>query len=177
MKESQINRIFNLIRRTGDKCLIADEKSDEVFALMRLDDYEDLHNNFYGESFEDMSEKEIMDKVERDLSIWRSKHGDEESEGTGVGGAPEIFGFTDVQADKPVEKINLEGDDEDGEGFFGGISAGDSTDLKTAPVVAGGVPEIVSSVSDDALASVEEESLEDLPADPEDENTFLLEPV
>ncbi len=45
MKASQLNRILSLIRKSSEKLLVADSESDDVFVLMKLNDYEDLLSN------------------------------------------------------------------------------------------------------------------------------------
>lgn len=42
MKNSQLERTLRLLRRTGDKAVVVDPGSDDVFMLMNLDSYEDL---------------------------------------------------------------------------------------------------------------------------------------
>ena len=42
MKPNQLNRIINLVRRTGDTMVVLDQATDQSFVLMNADDYEDL---------------------------------------------------------------------------------------------------------------------------------------
>lgn len=42
MNNLQLERTLRLLRRTGDKAVVVDPGSDEVFMLMNLDAYEDL---------------------------------------------------------------------------------------------------------------------------------------
>lgn len=42
MNNNQLNRALKILRKTGDKFLVMDKDSDEVFALMSLDQYENL---------------------------------------------------------------------------------------------------------------------------------------
>jgi hypothetical protein len=55
MKASQLNRILGLIRKSSEKLLVADSESDDVFVLMKLNDYEHLLANTTDKS-EDESE-------------------------------------------------------------------------------------------------------------------------
>lgn len=72
MNEKQLDRALRLVKRTGDKLLVADRDSDEVFAIMNLDDYENL---LAGEAvWDEMSEEDMMNKVNRDIASWRSHH-------------------------------------------------------------------------------------------------------
>lgn len=42
MRQNQLNRTIKLMRRTGDKALILDGESDDIFVLMNLDNYEEI---------------------------------------------------------------------------------------------------------------------------------------
>lgn len=42
MNQNQLDRVLRLINKTGDKMLIMDKTTDNIFALMNLDSYEDL---------------------------------------------------------------------------------------------------------------------------------------
>jgi len=42
MKNSQLQRLLNLIQRTGDRLIVADSESGEAFSVMNLSDYEKL---------------------------------------------------------------------------------------------------------------------------------------
>lgn len=72
MKSSQLSRILNLVRRTGDKFVILDQETDEAFSVMRLSDYERLLDGT--SPVRDLSEEEIWEKVDRDLNEWRVSH-------------------------------------------------------------------------------------------------------
>jgi hypothetical protein len=66
---NQIQRAINLIRKTGDRLLIAD-KEENVYALMHLDQYEDLIHEDSG--VRGLTENELLDKINRDIAIWKS---------------------------------------------------------------------------------------------------------
>jgi len=42
MQNSQLNRVLKLVRRTGDKLVVFDKETDAAFAIMDLDQYENL---------------------------------------------------------------------------------------------------------------------------------------
>ncbi len=42
MKNNQINRVINLVRKTGDRVVVMDQETEEVLVMMRLDEYENL---------------------------------------------------------------------------------------------------------------------------------------
>ena len=53
MNSKQLNRLLNLVRETGDRLVVADNESDEVFVLMNLDEYKNLsgHGEFGSHGF------------------------------------------------------------------------------------------------------------------------------
>lgn len=42
MKNSQLNRVLQLVRHTGDRIVIMDPETDEVIVMMRLPEYEEM---------------------------------------------------------------------------------------------------------------------------------------
>lgn len=66
---TQIQRAINLIRKTGDRLLLAD-KEENVYAVMALDQYEDLIHKTSG--VRGLTEDELLDKINRDIAIWKS---------------------------------------------------------------------------------------------------------
>jgi hypothetical protein len=42
MKNTQINRVIGLVRKTGDRVVVMDQETEEVLVMMRLDEYENL---------------------------------------------------------------------------------------------------------------------------------------
>lgn len=65
-------RIFNLVRKTGDKLVVANEDGDQALVLMPLDDYERIIDGEKG--VQSLSERELWDKVDRDIALWRANH-------------------------------------------------------------------------------------------------------
>ncbi len=70
MQNSQINRVVRLVRRTGDKAIIMDNESDAVMMLMELGAYEKILDNSRG--VEKLTEEELMERINRDVAIWRA---------------------------------------------------------------------------------------------------------
>ncbi len=66
---NQIQRAINLIRKTGDRLLLAD-KEENVYAVMALDQYENLVHKVSG--VRGLTEDELLDKINRDIAIWKS---------------------------------------------------------------------------------------------------------
>jgi len=40
MNNNQLNRVMRLVRRTGDRCVVLDNESDEAVVVLNLDEYE-----------------------------------------------------------------------------------------------------------------------------------------
>lgn len=75
MKNSQLNQVLKLVRRTGDKIVIMDNESEEVMVLLGLNDYEKLLSG--DRKVEDLSEEELLEKINREVSLWREHNEDE----------------------------------------------------------------------------------------------------
>lgn len=76
MRSAQLQRVIDLMRRTGDRCLVFDNDREEGMVLMSIDDYEKILN-MDNISLGDLSESEMMDKVNRDISAWKSLREDD----------------------------------------------------------------------------------------------------
>lgn len=78
--DSQFRRILNLVRRTGDRVVAFDSNEPEnAYVVMPFDDYEDIMIN--PEEFvndddpdveKDLTEDRMIDKINRDIAIWKS---------------------------------------------------------------------------------------------------------
>jgi len=66
---NQLERAINLIRKTGDRLLVSDKK-ENIYALMALDQYEDLIHERSG--VRGLTEDGLLDKINRDIAIWKS---------------------------------------------------------------------------------------------------------
>ena len=70
MKQQQLDKVINMVRRTGDRVIIMDKDTEEVFALIDLANYEKLLSS--SEMAKGLSEEEMMNKINRDIALWRS---------------------------------------------------------------------------------------------------------
>jgi len=70
--QNQLQRAIDLVKKTGDKIIVFDSaNSDNVYAIMSLKDYENL---VFGRSeVRDLTEDELLDKINRDIAIWKSE--------------------------------------------------------------------------------------------------------
>ncbi|MFH1173405.1 MAG: hypothetical protein V1692_02655, partial [bacterium] len=67
--EAQFNKIIELIGKTGDKCVVLG-KNQEIYMVMTLKDYEKLVTG--RSEVHNLTEEELLDKINRDIAIWRS---------------------------------------------------------------------------------------------------------
>ena len=93
-----MQKAINLAKKTGDRLIVFDSsKPDSVFVVMSLKDYENL---ILGKSeVRGLTEDELLDKINRDIAIWKSEQDLEQS----IGQAPDYFKEL-PEADKIEEK-------------------------------------------------------------------------
>lgn len=66
---SQLQRVINLIKKTGDKALILDENGNPSYVIMSVFDYESL---ILGKSeVRGLTEEELLAKINREIAIWK----------------------------------------------------------------------------------------------------------
>ncbi len=73
MKEI-FERLFNLIKRTGDKVVFYDSVKGEAYVIMKMEDYEKLAEN--SPAGEDLTNFRVPDKIEKinqDIAMWREE--------------------------------------------------------------------------------------------------------
>ena len=77
--QDQLSKAINLAKKTGDRLIVFDSaKPDSVFVVMSLKDYENL---VLGKSeVRGLTEDKLLDKINRDIAIWKSDHDSEENE-------------------------------------------------------------------------------------------------
>ena len=68
--ETPWKKIFALIKRTGERCLVVDPDSDEIFVVSDLQNYERLLDEKM--EITDVTEEELLDKINRDIAAWQS---------------------------------------------------------------------------------------------------------
>jgi len=66
-----IKKVLEIINKTGDRCIIVSENSDEAYAIMSLVEYERI---MIGKSeISKLTEDELLDKINRDIAVWKSQ--------------------------------------------------------------------------------------------------------
>ncbi len=66
---ANMQKVVNLIRKTGDKAIILDENGDPGFVIMSIGDYENLVIGKSG--VQGLTEEELLDKINRDIAVWK----------------------------------------------------------------------------------------------------------
>lgn len=72
----KLEKIIKLIEKTGDKCVILNDKNSP-FVIMTLADYEKL--NFHQREITNLTQEELLDKINREIAIWRSVNQENET--------------------------------------------------------------------------------------------------
>ena len=62
-------KLVNLLKKTGDKAIIIDESGEPGYVIMTVADYEELILGKSGVS--GLTEVELLDKINRDIAIWK----------------------------------------------------------------------------------------------------------
>ncbi len=159
MQNSQLNRVISLVKRTGDKTVIMDNESDAVMMLMDLGMYEKMLDNHTG--VEKLTEEELMEKINRDVAIWRARNDKDLAETYDKVMTPAV-----AREKTPTAPVYVPKQEESGMmPRHGGI-----------PLTAGETGKEVSLVKLESLQSEQEHSAGDIVAE-EDEEKFYLEPV
>lgn len=69
-----LKKILELLRKTGDRYLFEDENG-EIYVLLSAKDYENLI--FKHSDIKDFSEEELLNKINKDIAIWKATQEDE----------------------------------------------------------------------------------------------------
>lgn len=73
MKEI-FDRLFSLIKRTGDRVVFYDSAKGDAYVMMKIEDYEKMTENLPGA--EDLTNFRAPDKIEKinqDIAMWREE--------------------------------------------------------------------------------------------------------
>ncbi len=73
MKEI-FERLFNLIKKTGDKVVFYDSAKGEAYVMMRMEDYEKMTVNKPGaENLTNFRASDKIEKINQDIAMWREE--------------------------------------------------------------------------------------------------------
>ena len=113
MNSDLLKRILEIVKKTGDKFVIADEASLGAYVVMELADYEKLlagspqKNRFAkagssrGELVKDLTEEEILSRINQEIRSWQ----DEKVKETPVAEEAAVAASSDLEEE---EKYYLE---------------------------------------------------------------------
>lgn len=70
-----LNKVFDLIKKTGDRCIVLSPDSDDAHVVMSLAEYERM--TVRQADVSELSEDELLDKINRDIAVWKSQQEDD----------------------------------------------------------------------------------------------------
>ena len=69
--QNRLQKAISLVQKTGDRLVVFDSvKSCDPYVIMSLDEYENLIISRSG--IKDLTEDELLDKINRDIAVWKS---------------------------------------------------------------------------------------------------------
>jgi hypothetical protein len=74
----ELQTLSRILKKTGDKIIVVDEKGEPQFVMMDLKDYEKILEN--QAKVKDLTEEELLSKINRDISIWKNEQKESERE-------------------------------------------------------------------------------------------------
>ncbi|NUM25008.1 MAG: hypothetical protein HUU49_00095 [Candidatus Buchananbacteria bacterium] len=73
---NSLQKIIDLIKQTGDNCIVLDHEGNPAYVLMTLADYQKM---VIGRAeVAGLSEEELIDKINRDIASWKASSQQEE---------------------------------------------------------------------------------------------------
>ncbi|PIR07038.1 MAG: hypothetical protein COV55_01260 [Candidatus Komeilibacteria bacterium CG11_big_fil_rev_8_21_14_0_20_36_20] len=69
----KLDQVFDLVSKTNDKVIVVSENHDP-YVLMGLKEYEALLKGFA--PINDLTEEQLLEKINRDIAIWKSSQND-----------------------------------------------------------------------------------------------------
>lgn len=80
--QDRLQKAISLVQKTGDRLVVFNSvKSTDPYVIMSLDEYEKLAMN--RNSVKDLTEDELLDKINRDIAVWKSEQDLEEEDRKG----------------------------------------------------------------------------------------------
>lgn len=69
--QNDLQKVLNLAKKTGDRIIVFDyNKPENTYVVMGLEEYEKIAVN--KERIKDLTEGELLDKINRDIALWKS---------------------------------------------------------------------------------------------------------
>ena len=95
MQQTSLEQIIEFAKKTGDRLVIFDKNNSSAFVILDLKDYEKLVLS--KDDIKDLTEDELLNKINRDIAIWRDSQKEEEIE--------EKFSLIDDDIDDDLEVL------------------------------------------------------------------------
>jgi len=73
---NSIEKIIELINKTGDKCIVLDSKGNPAYVAMTFEDYEKLVLN--KTDIKGLTEDQLVEKINQDVASWKANQRQEE---------------------------------------------------------------------------------------------------
>lgn len=101
--KNDIEKALNLAKITGDRVIVVDRDLGRSFVIISLDEYEKLAVKNSGiVKISDLTEDELLDKINRDIASWRQINQTKEEETNNTDFSKEII----EEEDEEVEEDN-----------------------------------------------------------------------
>src|SRR3989338_550977 len=111
MNHTILGKVFSLINKTGDRCIVLSEEHNEAYAVMSLVEYERLT---IGKSeVASLTEDELLDRINRDIAVWKSQQEADRSAGeadsAGYDSGPKMREWEEEDPESDLEDIRERG--------------------------------------------------------------------
>ncbi|MBU1146309.1 hypothetical protein KKD80_02065 [Patescibacteria group bacterium] len=74
MMKEIFERLFSLIKKTGDKVVFYDSARGDAYVMMKMEDYEQITENVPpGEDLTNFRAPDKIEKINQDIAIWREE--------------------------------------------------------------------------------------------------------
>lgn len=70
-----IDKVIDLVKKTSDKVIIVDRQSNNAYVLLDFVEYQKLYSE--RKNISQLTENELLDKINRDIALWKSSQEDE----------------------------------------------------------------------------------------------------
>jgi len=92
-----LKRVLGIIRKTGDRYIFEDEEGN-LFVILALNDYENIV--LKNSQVRNLNEEELLNKINKDIAIWKASQKDRELE--------EIWQNLATEPEKKAENEEIE---------------------------------------------------------------------
>ncbi len=98
----KIDQVLDLVAKTGDRVIVVSDKHDP-YVIMSTSEYESLLHS--SSELNNLTEEQLLDKINRDISVWRSSQED-----LSEYNLDQFKADTEKKEEKPEEKVEVEED-------------------------------------------------------------------